>query len=266
MRFTTADVAVQLYTLRDHFKTRADVAETLARVREIGYGCVQFFEVPLPVEEMRGLLDEHGLSVCGVDVPPDRLEREFEVVLEEMAVLGSRYITFSYGGDWDKPYLEGLDDFIRRMNAIGERLESSECRFAYHNHSWELVRHGDASALDYFYEQTEDAGILAEIDTYWIQHGGGDPAAWIRRYAGRVPIVHVKDLVIERAGEPIWEVRQAFAEVGAGNMNWPAVLYAAADAGVEWLVVEQDTCAGDPFDSVAQSYRYLEAALGREKA
>src|SRR5262249_22502547 len=137
------------------------------------------------------------------------------------------------GGGWSKGYRTGVDDSIRAISAVGERLKSSTCRFAYHNHSFELVRYQDRPALQYFYEQTESAGILAEIDTYWIQHGGGDPAAWIRSLAGRVPIVHLKDMAIEP------EQVQVFAEVGSGNLNWDSIFDSAARSGVEWLVVEQ---------------------------
>jgi sugar phosphate isomerase/epimerase len=252
-----SNVGLQLYTLRDHFNTRAEVVTTLKTVREIGYESVQFFQVPLPVEEMRLILTDLGLSVCGVDVPLTRLEQSYDQVLEEMHILGCRYITYSYGGDWSKGYISGLDDYIRAISAIGHRLKSSDCRFAYHNHSFELVRYEGKPALQYFYEQTESAGILAEIDTYWIQHGGGDPAAWIRRYTGHVPLVHLKDLAMDP------DKGQVFAEVGSGNMNWASILRAAADSGVDWLVVEQDICAKDPFESIAESYNYLADALGR---
>src|SRR5689334_11699096 len=130
MPFTMSNVGVQLYTLRDHFGTRDEVVETLRRVRAIGYESVQFFVMPLPVAEMRELLDAEGLAVCGVDVPLDRLEQELETVLAEMRTLGCRYITYSYGGDWNAGYLNGLDDYIRRISAVGRRLQDTDCRFA----------------------------------------------------------------------------------------------------------------------------------------
>jgi sugar phosphate isomerase/epimerase len=111
---------------------------------------------------------------------------------------------------------------------------------------------GSHTWLAQLFDRTDPRQVQAELDTYWIQHGGGDPAAWIRRYAGRVPLLHLKDMCITPQGE------QRYAEVGAGNLNWPAILAAAADAGVECYIVEQDECyARDPFDSVALSFRFL---------
>jgi sugar phosphate isomerase/epimerase len=260
MRFTPAQVGVQLYTLRDRFTTREDIVQTLSKVRDIGYKSVQFYRIPIDISEMRDILQEFGLSVCGVDVPVTRLEHEFDQVLKEMELLDCRYITYSYGGDWSKGYLNGLEDYIKAISGIGERLRPTPFKFAYHNHSFEFVGYKGRAALEYFYDQTEHAGILAEIDTYWVQHGGGDPADWISRYKGRVPIIHLKDLAIEQVEG---KVTQVFAEVGQGNMNWDSILQAASDAEVEWLVVEQDFCSKDPFDSVKESYDYIITALSR---
>jgi sugar phosphate isomerase/epimerase len=56
------------------------------------------------------------------------------------------------------------------------------------------------------------------------------------------------------------EREQRFAEIGEGNLNWPAILAAAAESGVEWYLVEQDRCYNrDPFESLDISYRNLRA-------
>jgi sugar phosphate isomerase/epimerase len=83
-----------------------------------------------------------------------------------------------------------------------------------------------------------------------VQHGGGDPAAWIRKVANRMPVVHLKDMVIV-------DRQPTMAEVGEGNMNWAAILDACRESGVEWYAVEQDITPGDPFESLAISYRNL---------
>lgn len=260
MSFALEQVGVQLYTLRNQFTTYKDVVHTLKKVCDMGYKSVQFFQIPIDIGDMREILEGLGLSVCGVDVPLARLEGELDQVLEEMELLNCRYITYSYGGDWSKSYLSGLEAYIKSISEIGERLKPTPFKFAYHNHSFEFVPCKGRPALEYFYERTAQAGILAEIDTYWVQHGGGDPAEWIARYKGRVPIIHLKDLAIEQTEG---KVSQVFAEVGRGNMNWDSILRAAAQSEVEWLVVEQDLCAKDPFESVKESFDYIVSALSR---
>ena len=91
----------------------------------------------------------------------------------------------------------------------------------------------------------------SELDTYWVQFGGCDPAAYVRKLAGRVPLVHVKDMT---AGAD-----RAFAEVGEGILDFKSIFAEAEKAGTEWYIVEQDSCARPPIESVAISLRNLKA-------
>ena len=104
------------------------------------------------------------------------------------------------------------------------------------------------------YEQADPNMLKAELDVYWVQAGGADPAFWIAKCAGREPLLHLKDMTMGPGRE------QRYAEVGEGNLNWLAILAAAKEGGVEWYLVEQDLCYDrDPFESLAISYRNLNA-------
>ena len=128
---------------------------------------------------------------------------------------------------------------------------------SYHNHALEFVRFGKSTVLDFIYEATNPAHLKAELDTYWVQLGGGDPASWLEKLSGRAPLLHLKDYTIDAKHNPI------YTEIGQGNLDWKRVLTAAEKAGTEWLIVEQDTCPGDPFDSIKISYDYLAGLLGK---
>ena len=121
----------------------------------------------------------------------------------------------------------------------------------YHNHSHELARfEGRKTALHMLLEDLDES-VWWEIDTYWITHGGGDPAQWIDKVRGRIPCVHLKDMAIKT------DRTQYMAEVGEGNLNWPRILQACRDAKVEWYLVEQDVCYRDPFESLEISLKNL---------
>jgi sugar phosphate isomerase/epimerase len=147
---------------------------------------------------------------------------------------------------------EGFARFAREASQVARRLAEGGLRFVYHNHSFELEKFGDRTGLQILYEDSDPAVFLSEIDTYWVQHGGGSPAAWIRRLKGRAQCVHLKDMT-NRGGQ------QLMAEVGEGNLDWPDILAACREAGTEWYIVEQDTCQRDPFESLAISLRNLRA-------
>ena len=96
--------------------------------------------------------------------------------------------------------------------------------------------------------------LYAEIDVHWVTRGGGSPVRWIYKVAGRMPVVHFKDLVIV-------DDKPVFCEIGEGNLDWPGIIKACEDINVRWYSIEQDTPFGDRdiFDSIAISFNNLKA-------
>ena len=133
---------------------------------------------------------------------------------------------------------------------------------------------GGEWALDRLYK-TFPAGVMdTEIDTCWANVGGVDPAAFVKQYAGRAPVVHLKDfwqqghitgklfdLIGVEDNAPAQGPNESFGfrPVGAGCQDMPAILKAAAEAGAGWVIVEQDEPApGDTrMESIQKSIDYL---------
>lgn len=244
-------IAAQLYTLREHLKTPEAIAATLQRVREIGYQAVQLSALgPIQTDRLKEILDANGLTVCATHIGWDRLRHDIQSVIDEHRTLGCRHVAI---GSMPREYRnqEGYRRFAREASEVAETLAGSGLTFSYHNHDFELERYESKTGLEILIDESVSS-LAFEIDTYWVQHGGGDPAAWIRRVSGRIPLVHLKDMTVKRG-----EVRMA--EVGEGNLNWPAILEACREAGVEWYIIEQDICQRDPFESLAISLKNAQA-------
>ena len=269
-------IAAQLYTIRDHIKTRADFEASMKKIRAIGYRAVQISAIgDIPDATVKRIVDDNGLTICNTHVAVADLLNQPERIIAQHQLWDCRHVAI---GSMPPEY-RGSEDGFRRFaviaNGIGETLAAADLTFSYHNHSFEFVKFGGRAGLDLLLEETDPRYLQMELDTYWIQHGGGDPVAWIERVQGRMPVVHLKDMVMLPAPHPptpsptgregeqktpaaSWgQPQQAMAEVGAGNMNFPGILAACKRAGVEWYAVEQDFCAGDPFDSLAISYKNL---------
>ncbi|MGQ9524520.1 MAG: sugar phosphate isomerase/epimerase family protein [Armatimonadota bacterium] len=244
-------LAAQMYTLRELTRTPADIAETMKKVSAIGYRAVQLSALgEIDTRKLKTILDGEGLQVCATHVGYERLRDDLPAVIEEHLLLGCRHIAIgSMPGEFRSE--EGYVRFAREASEVAAKLAEAGFVFGYHNHSFELERYGSRTGLDILFEESDPNVFTMEIDTYWIQHGGGDPAAWIRRAVGRIPLVHLKDMGIV-------DGKQVMAEVGEGNLNWPAILEACRASGVEWYIVEQDTCRRDPFESLAISLRNLQ--------
>ena len=243
-------LAAQLYTLRDFTKTPADIAATLKKVRQIGYGAVQLSALgPIAPEELKRLLNQESLSVCATHVPFEKMRDDPAAVIAEHKLLGCAYTAI---GSLPQSYrnLDGYRAFAREASQVAKRLKEDGLTWGYHNHSFELEKYNGHTGLEILYNESDPQYFTAELDTYWIAHGGGDPAHWIRSLRGRIPLVHLKDMVMQ-------DNKQFMAEVGEGNLNWDGILAACKDAGVRWYIVEQDTCQRDPFESLAISLKNL---------
>jgi sugar phosphate isomerase/epimerase len=248
-------IGAQLYTLRDFCKTISDVAKSLEKVARIGYPAVQISGFgPVDPREVAKILKDTGLDCCATHVGWPRFLNELDAVIEEHKMWNCPHPAIG-GLPGDYFSVDGLKKFLNELGPISEKLAAAGMDFSYHNHNHELMRYGEKTWLEMLYEQASPKVLKAEIDTYWITAGGGDPAAWIRSLFGRQPLLHLKDMSLHMPGR-----EQRFAEIGEGNLNWQAILQAAREVGVQYLLVEQDNCYGrDPFESLAISYRNLKA-------
>lgn len=245
-----SSIAAQMYTLRDFTRTPAEIASTLKRVKKIGYDAVQLSALgKIDPKELAGILKGEGLTCCATHVSFERMRDETEAVIDEHRLWNCKYT--AVGGFFPTaPKASDWLEFARTFNSIAAKFRGSDIRVGYHNHSHELAWYDGKVALQTLLDNFS-RDIWMEIDTYWIQHGGGDPAAWITKVAGRIPCVHLKDFAIDPERTPL------MAEVGEGNLNWPAILHACRSAGVQWYIIEQDVCRRDPFDSLAISLKNL---------
>ena len=244
-------LALQLYTLRNFTKTPDDIARTLARVKKIGYDAVQVSAIgKIDDAEMANLLKNEGLVCCATHAGLDRLRDQTDAVIAQHKAWNCEYVAL---GHTNHRTLDGWRQFIADFNAIAAKFAGSGVKLGYHNHSNELISYDGQRPLQMMLD-TYTADVWMEIDVYWITHGGGDPAAWVEKCAGRLPCVHLKDMDIvnDEAGKHV----QRMAEVGQGNLNFPRIIAACRAAGTKWFIVEQDDCYGrDPFECAATSLR-----------
>lgn len=244
-------VALQLYTVRDLLKTPEQAEETLRKVRQIGYNAVEHSGVAsLAPQRLRDLLHELGLETVSVHVSYDELTPGTGKAEDRCAMYGCKEVSLSsMPHERFRSYPE-LRKEAARLTEIGKKLASKGLRFSYHSHWFEYERLSEGVGLEILYRETDPKFVKSQLDICWAQYAGADPARWIRNLKGRVPTVHAKDLGVK-------DGKQMTLEVGEGNINWPNVLDACKEAGVEWYIVEQDSCWRSPLDSVAVSLANL---------
>ena len=247
-------IAAQLYTLRDFCKTPHDIAQTLKKVRAIGYQAVQVSGIaPTPESELKAMLDGEGLVCCATHEPTQKIFEETAGVIERLQKLDCRYTAIPSPGNYDLSTREAVLAFAAKANAAGKLLRQSGQTLCYHNHHFEFGRFDEKPLLEILYDKTDLQHLQGEPDTYWIQYGGASPLEWCKKLHHRMPLIHLKDYGIGTENQPV------FREIGRGNLNWNDILPAAEAAGCQWFIVEQDTCERDPFDSLQISFEFLQA-------
>ena len=217
-------VGAQLYTVRAFTQTEDELNRTLEKVAAMGYPSVQLSAIgPIPPERVRALCDRYDLKVAVTHTDQERIRMDTDRVVEEHRILGTRYIGIGSMPQQYRTGLEGVRRFIADFRPAAERIAEAGLWLQYHNHDFEWAQEEGKTLLEHLAAAFDPELLGFILDTFWVQAGGGDPAEWIRRLAGRLPTVHLKDMGY-RDG-------RIMLPVGAGNMNMTSILDACADAG-----------------------------------
>jgi sugar phosphate isomerase/epimerase len=233
-------VALQLYSVRDH--AAADYLGTLRKVAQIGYAGVELAGTPIPISEIKKVCADLGLAIPSAHFGYDALVSETTATIEAAMEMGVSYVTCSGLFNELRETEAGCRKGGGALSKAGEELAKHGIELCYHNHSFEFQKLDGKTVYDILFESSDPRYLKAQLDTYWVLHGGEDPVALIRRLSGRCPLLHIKDMADD--------AERSFAEIGEGILDFGAIFSAAQDAGVQWYIVEQDTCKRDPFESV----------------
>ena len=262
-------VAVQVYSVRDDAK--ADLRGTLEKIKEMGYDGVEFAGLyGNTPEDIKKMCDEIGLVPISAHVPYLDMAGAPKAVLSKYATLGCKYVAVPYLSTDYRPGTPAFPEVIENVKTLGKVAKELGIELLYHNHDFEFMRLDGKYALDILYDEVPADLLKTELDVCWVNVGGEVPADYIRKYAGRAPVVHLKDFVGEKS-ENMYELIGIKSEapkrpsnfelrpVGSGCQDFPAILKAAEESGAKWVVVEQDnpSMGLTPMECIAKSREYL---------
>lgn len=248
-------VAVQMYSIRDFLKTPRDIAESCKKMRKIGYTAVQASGLgPIEDKEFLAITKDAGLDCFSTHEGGQWIVEKPKEVSAKLKRWGVKLTAYPY------PHmpintLAEVKALAKGLNAAGKVLHDAGQILTYHNHHLEFRKVAGKAVLDILYDETDPRYLQGEIDTYWIQTGGADPVAWAKKLKMRLPMIHLKDYMVTN------ENKTTFSEIGNGNLDFKSIIKAAEGSGCKWFIVEQDTCPGNPFDSLKQSFDFIKKNL-----
>jgi sugar phosphate isomerase/epimerase len=226
-------LSFQLYSAR----ALPSLEQQLELVSRLGYRMVEPYAAQLSDPGLlKELLSRIGLSAPTIHVGLDRLRLGAAATARLCRGLGVRILLVPAPPPQERDKdMDGWRALGRELDRVGRSVRGEGVTFGWHNHHWEVSQQKNGQfPLDLLFEEAPD--LVWEADLAWLVRGGVDPIAWLRKYAGRIPAAHIKDLAPQ--GEAVDE--DGWADVGHGSLDWTALLPAMRAAGVELFVVEHD--------------------------
>lgn len=255
-------LGVQLYTVRDDMA--ASPEKTLSKLASIGYkeiesaGYNEGKYYGMEVSAFKKLLKDEGLSIpsghtnTGANEPDKKatMVNDWERVVADAAAIGQKYMVCGYIHDFERKSLDDYKKLTDLFNRSGEICNKYGIQFCFHNHDFEFAKIDDQIPYDLMLERMDPTLANMELDMYWITKAGYDPLDYFKKYPGRFPLWHIKDMADTE--------EQFFTEVGNGTINFKRIFKEEKLAGMKYFYIEQDVCRdNEPLVSTAISYKNL---------
>ncbi len=270
----TLPVGIQVYGLRDMLEdTPERFGEVMRQVKDMGYQGVELAGLyGLAPQEVKRILDEVGLVPISAHVPLADMMADLDKVISDYKLIGVKFLVVPYLPEEYRPLTDGYETVLAEMKRIGSAAAANGMTLLYHNHDFEFVTMPDGTfGFDDIYKQVPADALKAEPDTCWIKVAGQNPAGYVKKYAGRCPIVHLKDFIKEGQPKNLYKLIGIeteeqeedtgifeFRPVGFGQQLWEPILEASLEASAQWVVVEQDEHYDIPsLEAARRSREYL---------
>lgn len=268
-------VGLQLYSVRDQMEQ--DFFGTLKAVKEAGYDYVEFAGYyGHTAKEVRSMLDHLGLCCISVHQSPELFLEKGQEAVDYLTTIGAKYCAIPWYGI--EHYQNGrFDATIAMFGQVSDLLAGSGIKLTYHNHDFEFGKLDGEYILEKIYAALPGK-IEGEVDTCWARYAGVDPASFLLKYKGQMKTLHLKDYVCKgHAAGPVYALIDSsgaaqggskeengfrFVPLGQGVQDFPAILTAAEEVGIDYVIVEQDESKDMPTLEAAKASRAYLASLG----
>lgn len=244
-------IGLQLYSLRDAMGQ--DVPGTLKKVADMGYKSLETAGYDngkiygYDPAEFRKMVEALGMTVTGAHLGRSYSEAEdaeamawWATALDAQKAAGCKYVIQASFPIGEK--IEDIQLYCDYFNKVGKMARDRGMRFGFHNHAGEFAKIDDKVIFDYMIENTNPEDVFFELDVYWAVKGGVDPVAYINKYPGRFPVLHIKDDSI--IGE-------------SGEIDFEPIFNAGYANGMEDFFVEVERYTLPAENCVARSFDFL---------
>ncbi|MEH6992544.1 sugar phosphate isomerase/epimerase [Neobacillus drentensis] len=272
-------IGVQMMMLKGKVE-ELGVYETLRQVRELGYGAVEVSQIPMTAEnvaELKRASEDFDIKIAALSaavepmlpgMPGETLSNDFDKIVSDCKTLNCNFLRIGMLPLTVMGHKDKIMEFIEKAESLAHRLAEQGIELYYHTHHLEFQKYDGVYLLDLIKNNTTKLGF--ELDVHWIQRAGENPVEFVKKYSGRISLLHLKDYRIGQMDlsqidfkdmakfMQIFTNTIEFAELGEGNLDLKAIIEAGLESGAQYFLVEQDNTYGrDAFECLEVSANHL---------
>lgn len=246
-------VGLQLYSLREAMGQ--DPVATMKLVASMGYKNLETASYGdrklygMDPKEFRKVAEDLGMKVTSAHIGQSySVDKDVEVMdwwdkaLDDQIAAGCKYVVQP-----SMPIGDSLDQiklYCDYFNKVTQMAKNKGVAFGFHNHAGEFKDIDGTCIYDYMLDNTSK-DMIYEMDVYWVTKGGKSPVDYLNKYAGRFPVLHIKDDSI----------------IGAsGEIDFEPIFNAAYKQGMKDYFVEVERYTQPAENCVRYSFDFLNAA------
>lgn len=210
-----------------------DWKSALKSTVELGYTEFEGVVPGITPNEFANFCNDIGLAPVaggiGFNTSDDDTLRAIDVLIEQNMKYAVTYWPWLTGGPFSADECRQSADILNRL---GELCKQRDITLCWHNHDKEFIQNDKGMPFDLIMSYTDPSLVKCEMDIYWVKKGGADPLAMLKKYPGRISILHVKDMAPGDAMD--------FECPGSGIIDFGSVFNEAANQGIQHYFVERD--------------------------
>ncbi len=242
------NAGVQLYTFRNDMA--ADALGTLKKIAALGIKQIESAKSSkghyygLTPKEMKKACTDLGMTLRSGHV---HIDDKWKQTMDDAAASGQEYLicsTMPTDGQTTDNYKKVAETF----NKAGEACKKLGLKFGYHNHEYEFASHDGNVLYDVLLNNTEAELVNMEMDLGWVIVAGKNPLDYFKKYPGRFPLWHLKDMDV---------IKKHSVEFGKGQLDIVQMLKHSKQAAMKYFFIEQEEYASTPFESMQYNMDYL---------
>ena len=243
------ETGIQISSLKPLLKTPAEVTAAFEKMAALGcrYGQIQWIDPSVPISHVADAMGKTSMKSLGTQDFYVTVADNLEYYVNLNAATGGKWLTVSRIPDRCKSP-EGLDRFARELTQLQDQLAPLGQRVCLHPVTPDYTAVPGMNAVEYLLEKLPWLEIC--LDLFHLDKNCADMPAFIRRYAGRIPMVHFKD-----------HRDSVLVPAGQGQVRWDGVVQACLEAGVSFGLAEQETWDRDPYQCLGEALAWLEGEL-----